>query len=203
VTIIHPQPFGMPDDPIEPGGSLALPLPSELPEAVTENPRVMRLIDVDSVSHGLADRTPRRRAPNQDVQHFLDIVQATARALDPQSRVRYASSTVTATHHLDVLTAVANNEWTIRRGLNGADHVLLEEMENLIGVRHIASLVILAGQDHIYAPKVRELRLLGIPTWLIVPGRQVAARLYSSSCAVSFIVPPFTPPGPFSMRSRS
>jgi hypothetical protein len=204
----------MPDGNIVPVRPLAW--PPELPEAVAENPRVMRLIDVDSVSHGLADGTSLSRAPDRVVQHFLDIVQATARARDPQSRVRYASSSVTAAHHLDVLTAVGNNEWTIRRGLDGADHVLLEEMGDLIsGARQIATtpghvraarrvnLVILAGQDHIYAPRVRQLRLLGIPTWLIVPGRQVAARLYSSACAVSFIDPPFTAPGPFPARRKS
>jgi hypothetical protein len=57
-----------------------------------------------------------------------------------------------------------------------------------------ADLVILAGQDHIYAPLVRRLRLLGIPTWLVVPGRRVAASLYSSSCAVSYLPP--EPAGP-------
>jgi hypothetical protein len=100
-----------------------------------------------------------------------------------------------------VLSASENNQWTIRRGLDGADQVLLEEMNDLISARLIATrpgrkrparhtdLVILAGQDHIYAPPVRRLRLLGIPTWLVVPRCRVAASLYSSSCAVSFVGP--------------
>lgn len=101
-------------------GCLALPLPPELPElsaGLTQRPRVIRLVDLDSVSHGLA-----------------------------------------------------------RGAALGRD------------------LVILGGQDHIYAPLVRRLRLLGIPTWLVVPGRQVAASLYSSSCAVSYL--PAEPAGP-------
>jgi hypothetical protein len=177
----------------------ALPLPPELPAGIPENPRVIRLIDLDSVSHGLAQGTSLGRASNQDVQLFLDIVQVTARALDPQSRVRGAASTATAAHHLDVLTASGNNHWSIRRGLDGADQVLLEEMNDLISARLIATkpghsrsarpadLVILVGQDHIYAPPVRRLRLLGIPTWLVVPGPPVAAVLYSGACAVTFL----------------
>ena len=53
----------------------------------------------------------------------------------------------------------------------------------------LADLVILVGKDKIYAPPVRQLRLLGIPTWLIVPGRLPAASLYRAACAVSFIGP--------------
>ena len=49
--------------------------------------------------------------------------------------------------------------------------------------------MILAGKDHIYGPMVRQLRLLGIPTWLIVPGRHVAAPLLSGSCAVTYLGP--------------
>jgi hypothetical protein len=184
----------------------ALPLPAELPAGIIKNPRVMRLIDLDGVSHGLARGTSRDRAPDQDVQLFLDIVQATACALDPRSQVRCAASTATATYHLDVLTASGNNQWSIRRGLDGADQVLLEEMNELISTRlpatrrgrkprsRRADLVILVGQDHIYAPPVRQLRLLGIPTWLIAPGPPVAASLYSCSCAVSF-------PGPLGGES--
>lgn len=178
-----------------------LPLPPELPAGITENPRVMRLIDLDGVSHSLARGTSPGRASNQDMQLFLDIVQATARSLDPQSRVRCAASSVTAACHLDVLTASGSNQWSIRRGLDGADQALLEEMNHLIRTRltatrlgrgrraQRAALLMLVGQDHIYAAPVRQLRLLGIPTWLIVPGRQVAASLYARSCAVSFIRP--------------
>jgi hypothetical protein len=162
---------------------------------------VLRLIDMDSVSHGLTRGASSGRASNQVVQRFLDIVQATAQALDPQSQVRCAASRVTAKTHLDVLMASGNNQWSIRRGLDGADQVLLEEMNDLISARRIAtspgqkdavehtSLVILAGKDHIYAPPVRQLRLLGIPTWLIAPGRHVAAQLLSCSCAVSYLGP--------------
>jgi hypothetical protein len=102
---------------------------------------------------------------------------------------------------VDILTASANNRWAVRRGLDGADKALLEELHHLIDVRLIATrparkcpgrpadLVILVAQDHIYAPAVRQLRLLGIPCWLLVPGHLVAADLYSAACAVTFIGP--------------
>jgi hypothetical protein len=184
---------------VEPARLAALPLPQELPAGLTQSPRVMLLIDMDCVSHGLVRGVRFGRASDQDVQQFLHVVHATARALDPESRVRSAASTATAAYHLDVLTASGNNQWSIRRGLDGADQALLEEMSDLVGAcliatrpgqkrsaRH-ADLVILVGQDHIYAAPVRRLRLLGIPTWLVVPGRHVAASLYSCSCAVSFL----------------
>ena len=56
--------------------------------------------------------------------------------------------------------------------------------------------MILVGKDKIYAPPVRQLRLLGIPTWLIVPGRLPAASLYRAACAVSFIGPASAWPEP-------
>ena len=49
--------------------------------------------------------------------------------------------------------------------------------------------MILVGQDGIYAPPVRRLRLLGIPTWLLVPGRSAATSLCRASCVVSYIGP--------------
>ena len=97
----------------------ALPWPAELPTGLRHHLRVTRLIDMDGVSHGLADGTPIGRAPDQDVHTFLEIVRATARALDPRSQVRCAASSATATTHLDLLTASRNNEWTIRRGQIG------------------------------------------------------------------------------------
>ena len=162
---------------------------------------MLQLINLDGVSRGLADGTRLGRASDRDVQMCLGIVQATARELDPQSRVRCAASTATAAYHLDVLTASGNNEWLVRRRLDDVDQALIEEMADLIDARLIATgpgrgrparqadLVILVGQDHIYAPPVRRLRLLGIPTWLMVPGRFVAASLYACSCAVSFLGP--------------
>ncbi len=178
-----------------------LPCPPELPDGLCPRPRVLQLTDADAVSHGLVDGTAHGRASNQQVRSCLELVFATARAIDPASRVRCAASTQTATHHLDILTASANNRWAVRRGLDGADKALLEELHHLIDVRLIATrpaqncpgraadLVILVAQDHIYAPAVRQLRLLGIPCWLLVPGHFVAADLYSAACAVTFIGP--------------
>ena len=182
----------------EPALSAALPWPPELP-GLPLHPRVLQLTDGDCVSHGLADGTARRRACDQEVRSCLDRVHATARALDPHARIRCAVSTETATHHLDVLTTARNNLFTIRRGLDGADGALLEELTDLIVARLMATrpgrkrpawhadLVILVAGDGIYAPAVMQLRLLGIPTWLLAPGCSPAKSLRSASCAVSCI----------------
>lgn len=181
-----------------PGG---LPWPPDLPDGLRFPLRVLQLTDADAVSRGLVDGTALSRATDDAMRSCLDLVASTARAIDPHAQLRYAGSSQTAAHHLGVLTADPNNVWVIRRGLDGADEALLEELTQLIqrrrlairpGHRHPAqhaSLVILVAQDHAYAPAVRELRLLGIPTWLLVPGRYVAAALYSAACSVSFIGP--------------
>ena len=98
------------------------------------------------------------------------------------------------------MTRSANNVWSIRRGLDGADHALLEELEHLtaatIGANHgkhaerPANLVILIALDHIYAPAIRRLRLLGVPTWVLQPGRFIAADLYKAAAAVTRLAPP-------------
>ncbi len=182
---------------------IAEPVPPELP-GLPARPRVLQLTDGDCVSHGLADGTCRQRASDQEVRSCLDRVHATARLLDPHARIRCAVSTETRggpIYHLAVLAAARNNLFTIRRGLDGADWALLEELADLIDVRmvatrpgrkrsaQVADLVILVGQDGIYAPPVRRLRLLGIPTWLLVPGRSAATSLCRASYAVSYIGP--------------
>ena len=179
----------------------ALPLHPDLPPGLAPGPRVLLLIDTDAVPWGVAGSTASGRASDLQVRWHLDVVQATARALDPQARARHAASSKTAAHHLDVLTSSGNGTWSIRRGRDGADHVLLEELNDLIEARilatrprrprsaRLADLVILVAADHIHAPAVRHLRFLQIPTWLIVPGQFVAASLYSCSCAVSFLGP--------------
>ena len=178
-----------------------LPYPPELPDGLPARPRVLQLTDADAVSHGLADGTPRDRAANQEVRACLEVVQATTRAIDPRARIVCAASSATATRHLDVMTASGGNTWLVRRGLDGADRALLEELDHL-GDLHQAShrstrkrtagpadLVILVAQDHTFARSVRRLRLLGVPTWLLVPGRFVAHDLYTAACAASFIAP--------------
>jgi hypothetical protein len=188
-----------------PAGVLAqpipLPYPPELPAGLPARPRVVQLTDADAVSHGLADGTPRDRASNQEMRACLDLVQATTRAIDPRARVVCAASSATATRHLDVMTASGGNTWLVRRGLDGADRALLEELDHLTDLHQAshrsarkrpdgpAELVILVAQDHIFARSVRRLRLLGVPTWLLVPGRMVAHDLYTTACAVTFIGP--------------
>ncbi len=101
---------------------IPLPYPPELPAGLTPRPRVLQLTDADAVSRGLADGTPRDRAANHEVRAGLDLVQATARDLDPRARIVCAASSATATRHLDVVTAAGGNTWLIRRGLRGHVH---------------------------------------------------------------------------------
>jgi len=201
---------------------VALPYPPDLPAGLSDSSRVLLLIDADAVSHGLVDDKPQSRASYREMRTCLDLVDATARSIDRRARFRCAASTATATHHLDVMTESGGNTWLVRRGLHGADQAVLEELNHLIRVRladhrpgrtsraEHAFLVLLVAQDHIYAPAVRQLRLLGVPTWLLVPGLHVAANLYSAACAVTFIGPrpgqnitgPYTWPRPDSPGAR-
>jgi len=186
------------DSPVTP---VPLLYPPELPEGLHPQPRVLLLIDGDAVSHGLVDDKPLERASDQQMRSCLELVYATATAIDPRPRVRIAASSQTAIHHLDVMAASGANTWLVRRGLNGADGALIEEMTHLIDARtrigrpgrrqagRPADLIILVAQDGGYASAVRGLRLLGVPTWLLVPGLFVAAELYTPACAVTRIGP--------------
>lgn len=184
----------------KPARLTALPRPPELPE-VPPWSRVLQLTDGDCVSYGLVGSTGRCRASDQEVRSCLDRVHATAALFDPHARIRCAVSAETASHHLDVLTAARNNVFTIRSGLGGVAGALLEELTDLVDARLMATqpgrkraarhadLVILVARDGIYAPPVMQLRLLGIPTWLIAPGGLAAATLRSAACAISCIGP--------------
>jgi hypothetical protein len=131
----------------------------------------------------------------------LAQAQATAMLFDPHTRSRCACSSATAINHLDVLTAFHNNLFTIRHGVDGADWALLEELTDLVDACNIATvkprrrsvgrvdLVILVGQNEIYAKALRQLRLLGVPGWVLTPGRLVAASLARAACAVTYIGP--------------
>jgi len=188
-----------------------LPWPTNLPE-LAAGLRVRLLIDMDTISRGMASNPASGRASDWQVQRCLDIVQATARALDPYAQARYAASSKTAAHHLTVLTSSGNGIWSIRRGLGGADQVILEELNSLTEDRvlatrphrprpaHHANMIILVAADHAYAAAVRRLRLLGVPTWGIVPGRFVAASLHSSCCALSYLRA--DPAGPHTLNGR-
>lgn len=177
-----------------------LPFPAELP-ALPGSPRLLVLGDMDALSHGLAEGSGCGRASDVRVWAVLEQVMLTISGLGPRKcPVRWAASSATARYHLDLMTRSANNVWSIRRGLDGADYVLLEELEQLtaamISANHgkhagrPADLVILIALDHIYAPAIRRLRLLGVPTWLLQPGRFIAADLYKAAAAVSRLTPP-------------
>jgi hypothetical protein len=179
----------------EPGCPAALAPPPGLPAGLACPPRVAQLINLDSISLGCGS--------DQDVRQCLEVARATARALDMQARIRCAASAWTAARHLDLLTASGNNQWSVSRRPGAAGQVLLEEMTDLAAVRLAATrpgrkrprraghadLLILVGQGSRYAAPVRRLRLLGIPTWLLVPGGRVDPALYACSCAVSFLGP--------------
>lgn len=175
------------------------PFPADLP-ALRHPARLLVLGDVDALSHGLAEGLARGRAPDAHVWEVLEQVMLTASCLGPRGcAVRWAASSATARYHLDLMTRSANNVWSIRRGLNGADYALLEELEYIEAATISANreknaeppadLIILIALDHIYAPAIRRLRLLGIPTWVLQPGRFIAAELYSAATAVTRLAP--------------
>lgn len=161
--------------------------------------RIEVLVDADALSHGLAEETAAARAPDHAIVTWLDRVSATAASLTRQSpargagyTLRCAGSTATARHHLAVVVGSPNNTWSFRRGLDGADRVLLDRLEVFVSARSArgarsgpVDLVVLIGQDHIYAPAVEELRTLGVRTWVLQPGRFIAAELYRAACAVT------------------
>jgi len=177
-----------------------LPFPAELP-ALPRSPQFLVLGDMDALSHGLAEGQDSGRASDARVWAVLEQVMLTTLGLGSRKcPVRWAASSATALYHLDLMTRSANNVWSVRQGLDGADHALLEELEHLatatISANHgkhtgrPADLVILIALDHIYAPAVRQLRLLGVPTWVLQPGRFIAADLYKAAAAVTRLVPP-------------
>src|SRR5689334_17261623 len=102
---------------------------------------------MDALSHGLAEGSACRRAPDKHVWAVLEQVRLTASGLGCRGYpARWAASTATARYHLDLMTRSANNVWSIRRGLNGADYALLEELE------HIAITAIRAHHNENAAP---------------------------------------------------
>jgi hypothetical protein len=172
-----------------------LPFPGNLP-AFPRRPRLVVLGDVDALSRGLAEGSVCSRASDMRVWAVLEQVILTALGLGSGNpAVRWAASSATARYHLDLMTRSANNVWSIRQGLDGADHALVAELEHLIAAtlsvnrgkraERPADLVILIALDHIYAPAVRQLRLLGVPTWVLQPGRFIAADLYRAAAAVT------------------
>jgi hypothetical protein len=168
------------------------------------------LVDADALSHGLAEDAGTDRASNDDVAACLVRIRKTVHLLiegtsarSGRYAMRCAGSTATARHHLDLVVDTPNNTWAFCRGLDGADRVLLDRLEGLAAELSAARrrpirgakvvtrsrLVMLVGQDHIYAPAVDDLRRLGVPTWVLQPGRFIAAALYKAACAVTPLRP--------------
>ncbi len=178
-----------------------LDLPRNLPQ-LGDSCRTSVLFDADALSHGAAEGTLHGRASDELFGHYVNEVLAAALALTGGQRrrltVRYAASTETAAHHLRVAAEAPSNTWLFCRGLDGADRALIAELlqiaEGLEGPRSKSRhAVVLVGQDHAYAPPVRRLRLLGVPTWVLQPGRFIAADLYRSACEVSPLLSLHTP----------
>jgi hypothetical protein len=172
--------------------------PADLP-ALARPSRVVVLGDVDALSHGLAEGSAKSRGSDAHVWAVLQQVMLTASQLGSCGcPTRWAASSATARYHLSLLTRSANNVWSVRWGLDGADHALLEELEFIAvatasagrDAGRPADLIILIAQDHIYAPAVRRLRLLGVPTWVLQPGRFIAADLYKAATAVTRLSSP-------------
>jgi len=178
----------------------AIAFPADLP-ALPRPSRVVVLADMDALSHGLAEGSGASRATDACVSAALEQVLLTVTRLGSrQCPTRWAASSATARYHLDLMTHSANNVWSIRTGRDGADHVLLEELEYITAATmsghrgknpaRPADLVILIGGDHIYATAIRRLRLLGVPTWVLQPGRFIAADLYKAATAVTRLALP-------------
>lgn len=157
------------------------------------------LVDLDSLSHGLAEGSTRRRADDEDLATAMSRIRNSANRLGHVRRERIASSSETAIVHQNLLFLTSTNVWAIRRGLDGADGVLLEEMHDLVLDRAKVSgavgrrrALVLCGQDSIYAPSVRRLRDLGVPTWLIAAGRYLSSDLYRAAVEVTRLAGPRT-----------
>ena len=184
--------------------------PASVPDGLSVPAQVLELIDADAVSHGLAEGSGLARASDAAVLFGFAQARAAALALSGGGDARHvrtvvAASTQTAEQHLGVVLSSSGNTWRFRRGLDGADHALVEELEALAAAlertsparcqgRHPAA-VLLVGQDHAYAAAVRRLRLLGVPTWVLQPGRFISADLYRAACEVSPLLP-LTAPRP-------
>ena len=180
-----------------------IPLPAEL-DPWRPVQRVLVLADMDAVSHGLAEGSGASRVSDAEAGLLLRQVQITAWATGAaHCRFRLGASSETAKHHWGLVTASANNQWSIRKGLNGADQALTEELDGLAANVHAeqarkhgracTNLAILIGQDHAYGPAVRQLRLLGVPTWVLQPGRYIASDLYRPAACVTRVRPAAAP----------
>jgi hypothetical protein len=137
------------------------------------------LCDLDSLSHRTHALEHLGRREDADVATDLFRAIRAAGRLGTLVSRRFASSSLTATTHLPLLLSQRNNIWSVQRGLDGADAVLLAELDLMLsqaGVRPPTALV-LVGADHCYAASVGALREEGIPTWLLVPQAQTAHRL--------------------------
>ena len=119
---------------------MQLHLPAQFPARLPANPRPLLLVDVDAVSHGLAEGQERTRATNTTVSAALETAQTAARSFNADHyQVLWAASSATARCHLDLITRSANDVWAIRRGLDGADKALLEEPNDLVDARTAAT----------------------------------------------------------------
>lgn len=181
--------FRLPSAPVDPG---ILPAPAELSAVMSVRPAVTLLIDIDALSH----TSPGTRLANAELSTVMDTVSRTVASIASSVHRRYAASVRTGNHHADLLFAVPNNTWAVRRGLDGADAAILAELDALAAARpHGPHLVVLVANDHIYAEPVRLLRDLGVPTWLLHTGRQaLSGQLYAAATGATKLPSQPTPP---------
>ena len=179
-----------------------LPCPPELPDglpprrASSSSPTLTRCPTAWSMAPPTA--APRTRdavVPGPRARHRP--------AIDPHPRVRCAASTATATHHLDILTAsAATTAGRSAAGSTAPTRRCSRSWTDLIDARLIATrpgrkrpgrladLVILVGQDHIYATAGQAAAgCLGFPPGCSCPAVSSPPTLYAAACAVTFIGP--------------
>ena len=177
-------------------------VPSEVRLACAAARRaVLFLGDLDAASHGLAEGSQRDRVADAVLAEMADAIRAAVLSTGSNiTRTRWAASSAMAAEHVGWLARCSNNSFVVRRGVDGADGALLEELDDLVDRLSTAAgrksrptaapLVVLVAKDHIYAPAVRRLQLLAAPTWVLQPGRYIAADLYRAACAVTPLTRP-------------
>ncbi|MFI7643809.1 hypothetical protein [Nonomuraea sp. NPDC049400] len=168
-------------------------LPVQLPAGLSKPVRVTLLVDGDHVSWEAGKRSGGDRGDNATVRAMLHQIAGMAVMIGEVHRVRIACSPLTAQLHLDLIFASGHDAWRWKGGQDGADELLIEELETLENARRkqlrrgaaaAADVVALVGADHIYADKIRSLRLLGVPAVIIQPGQQISHHLYREATQV-------------------
>ena len=159
-----------------------------LETAPAESTALLLAIDVDALSHrGLSDRLTTRQ-----MAIALGLAETYADCRGPVKRVRYACSTKTSDCHAPLVWSARPNTWAARRGIDGADAVIRDELHGWVAAQQHGKGrgVVLVANDHAYAGPVAALTQAGIPVWLIAPRANrptLSAALASVSTTVTYL----------------